>query len=127
MRQRMEYLMDEELNQLIADVEKYDLVAAPPDLAAGILSCLEDDQQKEELIKVKEYRSYCLRVWTSVAAAIVMVFLLPKLMNIQQTNEGIFTKGNLFGQVSIFGELFNGSNIFDQKNSFNLFDEGNGG
>ena len=83
------YLSEEELETLIADIEEHDLVQAPPDLLNQILYTIEESEpyiipyvQRKKTI---EFRKYCLQVITSVAAAIVLVFLLPTSIQIQKS------------------------------------------
>jgi len=98
MSKEFNYISDEALEQLIAQVEQDELVAAPPDLMEYILEALEPEGEPlEESVQYaepmetkvlpvaarttrkKEFYAYCFRVITSVAAAIVLVFLLPEL------------------------------------------------
>lgn len=87
------YLSDEELEALIADIEENDFVSAPPELLNQILHTIEVSElgikpltyfemQKKKTI---EFRKYCIQVITSVAAAIVIVFLLPTSMKMQKS------------------------------------------
>lgn len=64
------YLSDEELNALISEIEQGDLVMAPPEIKVKVLHRTVD--------KKREFVGYCFRVITSVAAAIVMLVLLPR-------------------------------------------------
>ena len=86
------YLSDEELENLIVDIEEHDLVSAPPELLNQVLSVIEDskpyiqnaipfDIQRKKTI---EFRKYCFQVITSVAAAIVLVFLFPTSIQTQK-------------------------------------------
>lgn len=90
------YLSEEELDLLISDIEEHDLVQAPPDLLNQILYTIEESipfenntslLEKDSLQRKKtiEFRKYCLQVITSVAAAIVLVFLLPTSMQMQKS------------------------------------------
>ena len=86
------YLSDEELESLVADIETHDLVQAPPDLLNQILHKI--DESNSSLIfaesknsssymqrnKTIEFRKYCFQVITSIAAAIILIFLLPTSM-----------------------------------------------
>lgn len=92
MSERLNYISDEELERLMAQVEQEELVAAPPDLMESILEAAEFSGAREELSTAKviplsaaerkrEFRAYCFRVITSVAAAIALAFLLPELTN----------------------------------------------
>lgn len=102
------YLTDEELEQLISDVETEGLMMAPPSLIDDVMeqieraedvtkecqsddSCLEPTNgEVDKPPKVidfeqrrKEYRRYCIRVMSSVAAAIAFVFLYLGGMDVQ--------------------------------------------
>ncbi len=141
MKWRNEYLSEEELKMLISEVEQNDMVAAPPDITESILTIVVEDKRKE-------FWNYCFWVWTFVAAAIVMVFLLPKLRSFKQMQESRqepkwsdatsrqesvlaeWKESNSDMDVDnriIFNELFSGSNIFGNEDRFNLFSERNGG
>ena len=72
MIEKINYISDDELERLINQVEQEELVAAPPDLMESILEAAGKT-------KKKEFTVYCFRVITSVAAAVVLVFLLPEL------------------------------------------------
>lgn len=103
-----EYLTDEELEKLISDVETEGLTMAPPDLMDDVMEklCSEEDLKQERSSddsyleppngevdkppkvidfdkKRKEYRRYCIRVMSSVAAAIAFVFLYLGGMDVQ--------------------------------------------
>lgn len=75
---RNEYLSDEELAVLIHEIEQNDLVMAPPDIRSNVLC--------RTVSKKREFVTYCFRVGTSVAAAIVILFLLPRVLE-EQTFE----------------------------------------
>ena len=77
MIEKLNYISDEELEQLICQVEQEELVTAPPDLAENILKAVTEVKPKTS--KKKEFHAYCFRVITSVAAAVALVFLLPEL------------------------------------------------
>ena len=93
MIENLNYISDDELEQLICQVEESELVAAPPDLMERILEAAGFAGEQEEVveqpapaisvqsyhIKKKEFYAYCFRVITSVAAAVALVFLLPEL------------------------------------------------
>lgn len=133
------YLSDEELERLIADVEQNELVAAPPDLMEGILSGIETTT-------ILEFRRYCFRVLTSVAAAVAILFLLPGLGKVQfldmpagqqimvwetarpeiKTPAQYATKEEVLDDRGIFTGVFGGTNIFDNDDKLNLFNGRNG-
>ena len=64
-----DYLTDQELEALIAQVETEELIPAPPELAEVILERVEE--------KKAEFRKYCIRVAVASAAAILLVFCKP--------------------------------------------------
>ena len=103
-----EYLTDEELEKLISDVETEGLMMAPPSLIDDVMEQIEraEDVTKESQSddsyleptkrevdkppkvidldkKQKEYRRYCIRVMSSVAAAIAFAFLYLGGMDVQ--------------------------------------------
>lgn len=128
MKTEITYLSDEELEQLIFTVEQQELVVAPPELRDRILERVEPPNNK-----IKEFRSYCFRVLTSVAAAIVIVFLIPGLQSIQlpdvserQTivaSNKYATKEEALNDVGILTRTLGGVNIFDNNNRFKIFSE----
>ena len=140
MKEYKEYLSDEELNCLIAEVEQSDLIPAPPDLAERILDAAGKN-------KVREFRRYCIRVWTSVAAAIVLTFLLPRLLSLipvqneqleLSRNEKVLltesrwtpkfeTKEEALSETGFLEQLLGGNNIFGKKDIFQQSEEGKGG
>ena len=102
------YLTDEELEQLISDVETEGLMMAPPSLMDDVMKKIcgaEDLKQYSPFVdsyleptngevdkppkvidfeqRRKEYRRYCIRVMSSVAAAIAFVFLYLGGMDVQ--------------------------------------------
>lgn len=113
------YLSDEELGNLMVQVEQQELVMAPPDLKESILGRVKESRtpQPARRDKKSEFRQYCIRVWTSVAAAVVLVFLLPAVSSRMERPP---KKENVLMQV------FGGSNIFDSDDVFHFFDN-NGG
>ena len=76
MNDKQNYISDEMLEQLILQVEQKELVTAPPDLTKSILEACGILTKN---VRKKEFYAYCFRVITSVAAAVVLVFLLPKM------------------------------------------------
>lgn len=100
MIENLNYISDDELEQLICQVEENELVTAPPDLMGSILEAAGLTVGPEELkeqpapviplkgysAKKKEFYAYCFRVITSVAAAVALVFLLPELTDRMSIN-----------------------------------------
>lgn len=146
MKLENEYLSDEELEQLIGEVEQNELVTAPPELLDRIMAELETVQEsyyqeKQQSTasknRIKEFRGYCFRVLTSVAAAIVMVFLLPELSKTQlpempirkdMVESGKYaTKEEALADTGFLTQMLGGTNIFDSDNEFHIFNGKNGG
>lgn len=124
MRQRNEYLSDEELELLVSRVEENDLVAAPPDMKERIVSGIaEEGSGVREGQQKKEFWNYCFRVWTSVAAAIFILFLLGAMPD-KKSETNLYRKAN---ETGIFEEYLGGSRIFDREDSLKLFTARNGG
>ena len=79
----MEYLTEEELNALIREVEMTEMTSAPPDLLDDILQKIDlaELAKPPRILRIekrrKEFRRYCLQVASGVAAAVVLLFLLP--------------------------------------------------
>ena len=144
MKLEKNYLSDKELDQFILNIEENELVKAPPDILDKVISQIETISKKDiingndEKIeaqkelenraiqnKAKEFRAYCFRVITSVAAAIIFVFLLPQLFTTEQFNlleeqkilsEIYQTKENRFNDTNILSQLLGEKNIFNNEN-----------
>ncbi len=84
MNEKVNYISDDELEQLIRQVEQEELIPAPPGLAERIFEAAGLPVQKIMEVnpvaaRKKEFFAYCFRVITSVAAAVALVFLLPEM------------------------------------------------
>ena len=97
--ENMEYLTDAELECLIRETEQAELVPAAPDLQDMILEALEPEisvlkepEERSAQEKVTEFKRYRFRVLTTVAAAVLLVFLLPK-------SEGLRQQESEFGKL----------------------------
>ena len=140
MRLENGYLSDEELEQLILDVEQYELVVAPPEIAERVLDSIdvvernsnhEPKANRPSENKVREFRSYCFRVLTSVAAAVAIVFLIPGLQSIQlpemfekQTrivSDKYTTEKDALSDAGMLTRTLGGVRIFDNNNRFKIF------
>lgn len=138
----MEYLTDTELDGLIREIEQNELVSAPLDLQEQILEVLNQEMYKPEeqkaRDKVREYRRYRFRVMTAVAAAVLVVFLLPRLESLrQQKREPIQpitkrekvianryeTKEDALNDSGMLETMLGGVNIFADNSRWNLFKE----
>ncbi len=123
MKKEVEYLTDTELEDLIRMVEQKELLTAPPDLKEQILGTLGE----ENIIAFKRYR---FRVLTTVAAAVLVIFLLPGLESSQQhrpyeevRQSRYATKEEALNDNGILNTLLGEVNIFADNNKFNLFRE----
>ena len=146
------YLTDEELNQLISDVEVSEMVSAPPDMLEEILTRLDGEfripgnikerisevNPRDKRAKEKEFRMYCFRVIGSVAAAIMLLFVMPKAGEINLKLSEVMQENTMDGKVqvtpryatkedalnnrSLWTEVF-GNKLFDGEYRFgNFFD-----
>lgn len=139
------YLTDEELNQLIADVEVNEMVSAPPDMAEEILMRLymqsnnlsEMTKAKDRNAREKEFRLYCFRVITSVAAAIMLLFVMPKAgeLNLkfsevmqenmvggqEQMTPRYATKEDALNDRSLWTEAFGNNKLFGGEYQVGIF------
>jgi len=138
----MEYLTDTELDNLIQEIEKSELVSTPPDLQDQIMEAwnqemhaLEEQKAREKVIEYKRYR---LRVMTTVAAAVLVVFLLPRLESLRQQeiesaqplmkHEVVMksryeTKEDALNDSGVLETMLGGVNIFADNSKWNLFRE----
>ena len=123
MKKDVEYLTDTELENLIQMVEQKELLPASPDLKEQILGTLGE----ENIIAFKRYR---FRVLTTVAAAVLVIFLLPGYESSQQhqpreevRQSRYATKEEALNDSGILNTLFGGVNIFADNSKFNLFRE----
>lgn len=146
--ENMEYLTDAELECLIRETEQAELVPAAPDLQDMILEALELEtsvlkelEERSAQEKVIEFKRYRFRVLTTVAAAVLMVFLLPKLEGLQQQNsefgkllakheyhEYIMqtryeSKEEALNDSGMLETILGGVTIFADNSKFNLFRE----
>ena len=138
----MEYLTDTELDSLIQEIEKSELVSTPPDLQDQIMEAwnqemhaLEEQKAREKVIEYKQYR---FRVMTTVAAAVLVVFLLPRLESLRQQEiesaqplmkqEVVMksryeTKEDALNDSGVLETMLGGVNIFADNSKWNLFRE----
>ena len=142
MMKYMEYLTDTELESLILEVEQNELVSAPPNLQDQILEVLDQEAKALEEQKVRdkiiEFKRYRFRVMTTVAAAVLAVFLLPRLegLQLQQTEstqpltkhemvmKGRYeTKEDALNDSGVLETVLGGVNIFADNDKWNLFRE----
>ena len=79
------YLSDEELDALIFQIEQNEMVSAPSGFMDEVLEKI-GEAKEEKIIPISsvrnkklEFQRYCIRVITSVAAAIALVFFVPEV------------------------------------------------
>ncbi|MBR5596003.1 MAG: hypothetical protein IKW30_01175 [Lachnospiraceae bacterium] len=154
---RMEYLTDAELENMLCDIEQNDMVQAPPDMQERILETLKCELHKsqsleameqepfiqkttEQLIskqdKIIAYKRYRFRVMTTVAAAVMVVFLLPRLENLQQPQVDFpkllqkqeeliqskyATREEILNRKGMLETVLGDVNIFADNSKWNLF------
>lgn len=146
-----DYMSDEDLELLIADVEQNELVAAPPDLLEEILERVREgeedavtvsDAQKttsnrktadsaKSVTNIYEFRRYCFKVCASVAAAVVLVFVLPTMSENSMANTSgqerfmkesrYATKEEALNDQSYLMEKLGGTNIFSKEREIGIF------
>ena len=138
----MEYLTDIELESLIQEIEKSELVSTPPDLQNQIMEAWNQEmhalEERKAREKVIEYKRYRFRVMTTVAAAVLVVFLLPRLESLQQQeiesaqplmkHEVVMksryeTKEDALNDSGVLESMLGGVNIFADNSRWNLFRE----
>lgn len=150
------YLTDEELEKLILEVEAEKLIDTPPDLVSNILASIEKFEQEEvqepflmnekETVteiskppsavdfnqKKSEYRRYCFRVISSMAAAIAFLVILPGISGMKESDipskesivaENVQTREEVTGNngkriISTINE----SHVFSNIWNFNFFE-----
>ncbi len=142
MMKYMEYLTDAELDSLIQEIEQKELVPTPPDLQEQILEVLAQEakvlEERNARDKVIEYKRYRFRVMTTVAAVVLVVFLLPKLESLQQQETELpqppvkheivmknryETKEEALSDSGMLETMLGGVNIFADNSRWNLFKE----
>ncbi len=135
MKNPREYLTDVELESLILEIEKKELVMGPPELPNQILEALEERRTSDKVIEYKRYR---FQVLTTVAAAVLIVFLLPRFEDLQQQKDDFVkpllkresvmqsryeTKEEALKDSGILKTMLGGVNIFADDSRFKLFKE----
>ena len=149
-----EYLTDAELESMILELEQHDMVPAPPDLQGQILEALEKEMPGQETVAMKlsddrsrqerigAFHKFRFQVLTTVAAAVLVVLLIPKLEDLQQEKTDFLTplqkqeyaqkqeyviqsryenKEDALNDSGMLETLLGGVNIFADNNRLNLF------
>lgn len=135
------YLSDEELECLMCEIESKDLVFGPPDIQEQVLNVLDETphviSERSNIDKIREFKRYRFRVLATVAAAVVAVFVLPRVENLQQhtmpekpsakqdfLKKGRYkTKEEALNDSSMLENMLGNVNIFSDKDKYNLFRE----
>lgn len=132
MKTDIPYLSDEELLKLIAETEE-ELVMAPPDLAPGVMRSIrasgKSPQEREQ-----EFRRYCIRIMASMAAAIVLVFAMPSLLDAadhlhSEHTAQAFAEQEITNEKNsaLFTEILGGHTFFSNGELFGGFFQKKGG
>ena len=89
-----EYLSDAELENLIEGIETEGLVNAPDDFMSEVLSNIEDISKYRKIEPVPQnrpagknildYSIYCMKVFGSIAAAILIMVMVPFIRGVEQ-------------------------------------------
>ena len=81
MKKEYEYLSDEELNKLIADIETEGLAVAPESIEQKVISFVDKKEARRSSGRSKkaEYYTYCFKVFGAVAAAILLLIISPMI------------------------------------------------
>lgn len=135
------YLSDEELQSLMCEIESKDLVFAPPDIQEQVLNVLDETPhvitERSNTDKIREFKRYRFRVLATVAAAVVAVFVLPRVENLQQhtmpekpsvkqefLKKGRYkTKEEALNDSGLLENMLGNVTIFSDKDKYNLFRE----
>ena len=135
------YLSDEELEYLMCEIESKDLVFAPPGIQEQVLSALDETshltKERSNADKIREFKRYRFRVLATVAAAVVAVFVLPRVESLQQNTmpekpsakQEFFKKGRYktkeeaLNDSGMLENMLGNVNIFSDKDKYNLFRE----
>lgn len=141
-----EYLSDQELEVLILEIEQNDMVMAPPELLSKIVSGVESIEKEEtdKLVLIqrkkdvrKEYVQYCFRVCASVAAAIAMIFIMPKFAYAKTAeiptkqevlaNEKYATREEVLDETNFLMKLLGNIEFFNKNREISILNEEIGG
>lgn len=83
-----EYLNDEELLQFIADIEKSDLVEAPPMITEKVFEKID---KKNQIIEYKKFRN---RVIAAVACVLVIAVIGPEWIKLSPKITTVYSEKN---------------------------------
>ena len=108
-----EYLSDEDLNKLINEIETEGETVAPYSIDEAVLSYVDKRCDKKKSKKISYY-AYCMKVSVSIAAAIILMILLPYF---KDTGAGVPTKKEVIAQEASISkeELFSGEVISSRE------------
>lgn len=108
------YLSDNELERLIADIEENDIVKAPPHIKQEIIERID---KRKQIIEYKRFRN---RVIASVAAIIILSVVTPSIKQMMPINISMVIAENnldLRGQrlLSNFGNTHYISDLLNRR------------
>jgi hypothetical protein len=99
-----EYLSDQELNSLIESVEAEGLVNAPEDFMTEVLdNIVEIDKYRITAVpgpsnrNILDYSIYCLKVFGSIAAAILIMVMVPFIRGAERVPD----RAEVVSQISV--------------------------
>lgn len=89
----IEYLSDDDLNELIINIENEPQIQAPSYIDRNVISIVETAERR----KVLNFRLYCARVGFAVAVAILFVCIVPLVSNLKSDilSNGYFAEESL--------------------------------
>ena len=112
------YLSDEELEKLIFQIEQNEMVSAPSGFMDEVLEKIGETKE-EKIIPISsgrnkkiEFQKYCIRVITSVAAAIALVFLTPEVEMVRTVN--VPTRQEVVGEIITREEALDNTGHFEK-------------
>ena len=112
------YLSDEELEKLIFQIEQDEIVLAPSGFMDEVLEKVGETKEEKiipissERNKKAEFQKYCIRVITSVAAAIAWVFLMPEIETVRIAN--VPARQELVGEIITREEALDNTGYFEK-------------
>ena len=124
MSDQIPYLSDDELQAIMAEAELETTVRAPEDLEEKVIARIESTERKKTI----DFAGYCARVAFGVAAAIVLLCLVPSIPEGKVTDmivvaapyeKDIPTREEVLGNRSIKTR----EEVLKEANGPSLFDE----
>lgn len=140
--ENIDYLSDEELDNLILEIEEHEIIEAPPNLSDEILQSVFGNNELDaggntEVINIsnrkdkkRAYIIYSLKVAISVAAAIALMFVMPTIQDKSTVtkskeemlaSEQVLSKDEVLNRNSSVSKLGQ-SNVISEKLNFDIFE-----